>query len=858
MVAGMRSRRKRRTINRTRRLTPPLPFVKRPGLCPFVLNVDTAAVYQVNSKDKLQHMALEAIHANFAVMAVSPFRTSLGFAPPEQMVLPFVLGEGASRSKALLNVWVHQLSSDALVPISPPDVINVSISGTDSSSCVLSASLDVLNFAPEDIAEALAKPAKARLLVASLLPRALAEDPLMDIFRLTRISGRWMSALFRVKLSAAEAYLKISGMGAVWVNTPKHLVDDTRLIWMRDPADPSSPMSLDSARNSVADLPRPLGLIAKQNNHVWSYAIRVKVADYKEAQLALAVDTKETFYVQGVPTYVSEADLQVILDQLQWPAKVVAGTRRVWKGRASIAVKAGAPPTISCFTVRVDNEQVQLQVISRKSHARAKTQPPRAVSVDARLVVEAPSWSSALKGKYTKSESLGDGQAAASIQTYAQTVAGPPTPPPFNGDSSAVGAPPQPGYEFNHQPWQPAASTEQPGPWRSRSRTQHHQHGSEQRSETNQDRYEGQERWWRGSKWKSVGSQWQKIDTPTIEVEHDDVVAAAAARFAAEFTPQMEVDEASRKRLTFIDQPDEDGHVRATAKRRVNSNEASMLQARLNETMAMLDVYKGVLTHHGITCPQHASLDEDDDDDLDLGLDGEDPADDLDADMHDQEARSSAWDGTGDAPDMVHDQFVAGMCVPFPLLPFLDMIECMVLDQLVSGVCVPSPMHHPPRTGVMGLLTLCIACVSGSMCAYVVRGAYSVVVQAITHALCSVLIGQAPCTACVLWQMCVSAATVMVGSGDGKHATSDDNSSYYYSSSSNSSNNIDNVDAMSQREEDIADFSNDEHEEAEENDGAKSPVSHVSTISVKSVLHTEDLGRPPDAEAPFLAQVVAP
>eukprot|EP00971_Amphidinium_carterae_P131644 2607238-Amphidinium_carterae.1 len=203
--------------------------------------LDTAAVYQVSSKDRLQHMALEAIHANFAVMAVSPFRTSLGFAPPEQMVLPFVLGEGASRSKAHLNVWVHQLSSDTLVPISPPDVINVSISGTESSSCVLSASLDVMNFAPEDISEALAKPAKARVLVASLLPRALAEDPLMDIFRLTRISGRWMSALFRVKLSAAEAYLKISGMGAVWVNTPKHLVDDTRLIWLRDPADPSSP-----------------------------------------------------------------------------------------------------------------------------------------------------------------------------------------------------------------------------------------------------------------------------------------------------------------------------------------------------------------------------------------------------------------------------------------------------------------------------------------------------------------------------------------------------------------------------------------------------------------------------------------
>eukprot|EP00971_Amphidinium_carterae_P150005 2973493-Amphidinium_carterae.1 len=663
-------------------------------------------------------------------------------------------------------------------------------------------------------------------------------------------------------------------------------------------------MSLDSARNSIADLPRPLGLIAKQNNNVWSYAIRVKVADYKEAQLALAVDTKETFYVQGVPTYVSEADLQGILDQLQWSAKVVAGTRRVWKGRASIAVKAGSPPTISCFTVRIDNEQVQLQVISRKSHARAKTQPPKAVSVDARLVVEAPSWSSALKGKYTKSESLGEGQSSASVQTYAQSAAGlPAPPPPFNGESSsAVGAHSQPSYEHNHQPWQATSSTEQPGAWRSRSRNQqHHQHGSGHRSETNQDRYEGQERWWRGSKWKSVGSQWQKVDTPAIEVEPEDFVAAAASRFEAEFTPQMEVDEASRKRLTFFDQPEEDGHVRATAKRRVNSNEAAALQAKLHETMAMLDVYRGVLTHHGITCPQHASLDDDEDeDDLDLGLE-ENPDHDLDEDMHDQEARSSAWDGTGDAPDMVQDQFVAGLCVPPPLLPPLDMNDRMILDQLIAGVSVPSLLPLPlgacglvtcycpcvdvgagvvcmpcvscgfgsniggdgvwtsptwlrqlgpcavgeasdsdrlywsrpywwkccmnaSGTGVDGLLTHCIACVSGSMRAYI---------------------------------MCVSVATAMVGSGDGKHSASDDNSSYYYSSSS-SSNNRDSVDAMSEREEEVADFSNGENEEAEANDGAKSPVSHVSTISVKSVLHTEDLGRPPDAEAPFLAQVVAP
>eukprot|EP00971_Amphidinium_carterae_P088854 1758399-Amphidinium_carterae.1 len=591
--------------------------------------LDYPAVYQVNSKEALQHMALEAVHVGFPVMVVSPFRTTLGYAPPQQMVLPFVVCHGASRSKALLNVWVHQLSAEPIVPVSPPEAIEVNISGTESSSCILSADIDVFNFSHEDITEALEKSSKARQLVASLLPRVLAEEPLLDIFRLQRTSGRWMSALLRVKMSAVEEYLKLSGLGALWINTPRHLADDTRIIWLKEPGDPSSPMSLDGVRAKLTALHQPLGLVSKQSGRTWSYAVRVKTSTYKDAQSALSVDTKDTFFVQGVPTCVSESDLQSILDKLQWPARVVEGTRRVWKGKTSIAVKAGGPPAISYFTVRVDNRQVQLHVISRKSHARAATQPPKPSDDGAALQVEASTWTGALKGKYVKASNLDGGSGDA--LSYAQ-VAGA-DPPPFPNVSASLT--PQSDPSRSSSSWQPRPQTQTPA----------RQQGAYE---------EGHTRWWRGAQWQMVGSQWQKVETPSPQEtpepptynHHDE---------------GMDVEETSRKRLTFLETP-HDGHggyVRATAKRRVSPTDAAtVLQSRLHESRALLDVFKGVLASHGIECPQHASLGQDDDDEEDeidddfdqafgLGADG-----DPDADMSEPNAHPSGWDGTGDAPDM--------------------------------------------------------------------------------------------------------------------------------------------------------------------------------------------------------------
>eukprot|EP00971_Amphidinium_carterae_P079826 1579421-Amphidinium_carterae.1 len=70
-------------------------------------------------------------------------------------------------------------------------------------------------------------------------------------------------------------------------------------------------------------------------------------------------------------------------------------------------------------------------------------------------------------------------------------------------------------------------------------------------------------------------------------------------------------EETSRKRIAFLDQEDNTAHsLRATAKRRVDSTESAALQTRLNESRALLDVYKSVLERNGITCPQHSMMDD--------------------------------------------------------------------------------------------------------------------------------------------------------------------------------------------------------------------------------------------------------
>eukprot|EP00971_Amphidinium_carterae_P026126 515202-Amphidinium_carterae.1 len=100
-------------------------------------------------------------------------------------------------------------------------------------------------------------------------------------------------------------------------------------------------------------------------------------------------------------------------------------------------------------------------------------------------------------------------------------------------------------------------------------------------------------------------------------------------------------EETTRKRIAFLDQDEDSAHpLRATAKRRVDSAESAALQTRLNESRALLDVYKSVLERNGITCPQHAMMDDEDEEDeeddragyegfeRDEGMRDEDPPDD--------------------------------------------------------------------------------------------------------------------------------------------------------------------------------------------------------------------------------------
>eukprot|EP00971_Amphidinium_carterae_P189736 3766238-Amphidinium_carterae.1 len=565
---------------------------------------DRPGVYQISSREVLKTMAVQAVHSAHPIIAVAPFKTDLGYAPPRQLLLPFYIDEGSARTKAHISVWVHQLSADTLEPISPPDTIAISISGTDSSSTVISANIDVVSFTAQDVDEAMNKPAKARQIVASLLPRALAEDPLLDVFRLTRVSGRWISGLIRVKNNHLDEYLKMSGLGAIWLNTPRSMTESTRVIWLKEPGSPTEPMSLDDVRLKVASLRSHLGIVGKNggSNSPWSYAVRVKAADYQQAQRDLSIDPKETFYVRGLPTGVTEAAMQQIIDQMGWAATVVDGSRRVFRGKASIAVKSSTPPDVAHCMVVIDQRQTQLHIVSRKAHARPQTLPPRVDAVATNGPLEAATWQGALRGRYKRTDHADAREQDPSL-TYAQVTQGLPAAATQQTQDSAPTA-----ASYRHEP------------------------------------KEGDTRWWQGSKWGRHNNRWVKLDEPPPFSPG----ASPFANPAGEEAAMDDSEETSRKRIAFLDQDDESAHpLRATAKRRVDSAESAALQTRLNETKALIDVYKSVLERNGIACPQHAMIDEDDDEDDDAddrgGYEGYERDDEMDDTTPPEEAPRSSW-----------------------------------------------------------------------------------------------------------------------------------------------------------------------------------------------------------------------
>eukprot|EP00971_Amphidinium_carterae_P004253 84909-Amphidinium_carterae.1 len=133
-------------------------------------------------------MSLEAIHSDHSVMAVAPFRLDVGFAPPQQIPLPFDVEQSGRRSKAHVSVWLHQLSPVHTPPSAPPEQISLSVESTDAKSSVLSIDLQVADFEWESLEETLKRPARARQMIVSRIPKALIPD-LLDVFKMSKTTG---------------------------------------------------------------------------------------------------------------------------------------------------------------------------------------------------------------------------------------------------------------------------------------------------------------------------------------------------------------------------------------------------------------------------------------------------------------------------------------------------------------------------------------------------------------------------------------------------------------------------------------------------------------------------------------------
>eukprot|EP00971_Amphidinium_carterae_P337613 6474508-Amphidinium_carterae.1 len=539
--------------------------------------LDTAAVYQVQDKQKLQDMALRAIHADFAVVAVAPFRTTVGYAPPVQQALPFDVEANGTRTKAHINVWIHQLTSEIAQPVAAPQVITLDIEGTNSKTVVVSVDIDVHECDTDTIKDVLSKPTKAKQLVLSKLAKTMVPD-LMDVFKVSQYSRRWLSALLRIRDSSVASFLQISGLNCVWVNTPREWMECTRLIWMREQADPTVPMQLPAVRDSLATLEDPLGIIAKSEGGKWSFAIRVRTSNYKASQVLLSVDTRDTYFVQNIPLSVTEDDLTVVLEKLGWAAVVVPGSRKVWRSRATMTVKAKLPARVSHFVIRVDHEQVQLRVVSRKSFARAKSLPP---SMDKhkdkdKTRIEAPTWGRALQGKYTYAE---EGDQHEAWVTTAQQDTGAGT--GLNIDE-VVDAPQE----------VPRRTT-----------------------------------WWRGAQWTNESGRWVKVEE-TQENRHQQRRRSLSVTFDEQAEDDIMGEDESRKRNMDTD------FLRATPKRRTDQGDS---RQELNHARAMLEMMRSVMLQNGLTVPEHMDMAQDSDEDEREGDSDEEHRDNRDEDMDDDQ-----------------------------------------------------------------------------------------------------------------------------------------------------------------------------------------------------------------------------
>eukprot|EP00971_Amphidinium_carterae_P349604 6491102-Amphidinium_carterae.1 len=236
-----------------------------------------------------------------------------------------------------------------------------------------------------------------------LLPKPL-QDAVKDIWGIKRASKRHLTLLMRIEAQMARSMESVSGVGPVWVDTEKEFRDQVEVVWLKRIVN-GKPIWLEKGQvREIMSKFSHYGLVYKGEE----LALRVPKGTGDKVKTELDQSQGFLFHLVGLDAQLFQDDVEALLTQMQWNAKVVPGSRRCRRGEVRWSVRSAEQPPVRAYHWRATDLRLQgmMRVVdpteSKKSGASVS---PSKQGID---VVGAASWSAVVQNKTASRSKDGD------------------------------------------------------------------------------------------------------------------------------------------------------------------------------------------------------------------------------------------------------------------------------------------------------------------------------------------------------------------------------------------------------------------------------------------------------------------
>ena len=166
--------------------------------------------------------------------------------------------------------------------------------------------------------------------------------------------------------------MQVSGQEAFMIKTPRESPVEYGIIWFQ--ADVSQDIAL--AQKALAGVKDHAGLILGRRG----FGYRVPSEQMAAAKTAQGIDPTPQYTIQGLPPEMQSEDVLELMKAIDWPAEVLADSRRVVKGGAVWKVKSDHAPKALAMQFNYGEQKCRLHIrqLGVQQHTERPKQAPAA------------------------------------------------------------------------------------------------------------------------------------------------------------------------------------------------------------------------------------------------------------------------------------------------------------------------------------------------------------------------------------------------------------------------------------------------------------------------------------------------